>query len=183
MHCTAKSKRSGQKCRNKPVKGRTVCRMHGGKSLRGIAHPNYKEGRYAKDLPLSLAKEFDPNVDSRKLTSLGEDIALNDLRIGELLRKLKEKGEPLHSPTWEKIWKALEHRRKLVEAYDKHALIYHRYVPVEEVRQVLEQIATLTRTAVLGHTDPVTGNKILRTLSEKKQRFSSHKANKDKKNI
>jgi hypothetical protein len=30
--CTAKSKRSGAKCRAPAVKGKSVCRMHGGKS-------------------------------------------------------------------------------------------------------------------------------------------------------
>ena len=95
MHCTAKSKRSGQPCRNKPVTGRTVCRMHGGKSRRGIAHPNYQTGRYAKDLPPHLAKEFTANLESETLTSLREDLALSDIRISELLERLEENGEPL----------------------------------------------------------------------------------------
>ena len=30
MQCTAKSKRSGEQCRNHAVKGKTKCRIHGG---------------------------------------------------------------------------------------------------------------------------------------------------------
>ncbi len=30
--CTAKSKRSGERCRNHAVHGKTVCHIHGGKS-------------------------------------------------------------------------------------------------------------------------------------------------------
>lgn len=44
--CGAKT-RSGVPCQNAPM-GNGRCRMHGGKSLSGIAHPNYKHGRYSK---------------------------------------------------------------------------------------------------------------------------------------
>lgn len=44
--CNAKT-RAGGRCQNIPMaNGR--CRMHGGKSLSGQSHPNYKHGRYAK---------------------------------------------------------------------------------------------------------------------------------------
>ena len=46
--CTAKSKRSGQRCRNYACKDRQTCRMHGGTSRRGRDHPNYKSGEYSK---------------------------------------------------------------------------------------------------------------------------------------
>lgn len=45
--CGAKT-RSGKPCKAKPVWGMVRCRMHGGKSLRGYAHPNYKHGLYSK---------------------------------------------------------------------------------------------------------------------------------------
>ena len=43
--CGART-RSGAPCKNVPMaNGR--CRMHGGSSLSGEAHPNYKHGKYA----------------------------------------------------------------------------------------------------------------------------------------
>lgn len=39
--CEAKSKRTGERCRNRPMKGKGVCRMHGGKSP-------IKHGLYSK---------------------------------------------------------------------------------------------------------------------------------------
>lgn len=44
--CTAKSKRSGQRCKGPAVRGWTVCRFHGagGGSGPGKAHPAYKHG-------------------------------------------------------------------------------------------------------------------------------------------
>jgi hypothetical protein len=48
--CTAKSKRSGERCKNYACRGRGTCRMHGGKSPRGIGHPNTKHGMYSKGI-------------------------------------------------------------------------------------------------------------------------------------
>ena len=44
--CTAKSKRTGQPCRNPAVRGWTVCRMHGagGGARSGPANPNWRHG-------------------------------------------------------------------------------------------------------------------------------------------
>jgi hypothetical protein len=54
--CNAKT-RAGGLCQNAPMaNGR--CRMHGGKSLRGIASPRYKHGRYSKDVLGRLVGEW-----------------------------------------------------------------------------------------------------------------------------
>lgn len=44
--CTAKSKRSGQPCKNPAVRGWTVCRMHGARGGHGSgkANPAFKHG-------------------------------------------------------------------------------------------------------------------------------------------
>lgn len=47
--CAARSKRSGVRCKNYAVRGRETCRMHGGKSKRGMEHPAYTHGAYSKD--------------------------------------------------------------------------------------------------------------------------------------
>jgi hypothetical protein len=50
--CGAK-KRDGTSCPTWPMpNGR--CRMHGGKSRSGIAHPNYKHGKFSKGHPAGL---------------------------------------------------------------------------------------------------------------------------------
>ena len=50
--CTAKSKRSGQACRNPAVRGWNVCRMHGarGGAPSGSGNPNWKHGMRTKDV-------------------------------------------------------------------------------------------------------------------------------------
>lgn len=165
-HCTAKSKRSGQRCRNKPVTGRTVCRMHGGNSRRGIAHPNFQTGRYTKDLPKKLAEQYQASLESQALTSLREDLGLCDIRLSELLGRLTEKREPLESPVWGAIMTALAQRRKLVDAHDKHAIIEQKYVPVEEVSQFMRTIATVQKSTILKHTDHETASMLLTRIRE-----------------
>ncbi len=54
--CNAKT-RAGGLCKNAPMaNGR--CRMHGGKSLCGIASPRFKHGRYSKYLVARLAGRY-----------------------------------------------------------------------------------------------------------------------------
>ncbi|MCZ4258138.1 hypothetical protein O4H53_21535 [Sulfitobacter sp. G21635-S1] len=50
--CTAKAKRSGQRCRSPAKTGYTVCRMHGagGGAPCGAAHPNYRNGLRSKEV-------------------------------------------------------------------------------------------------------------------------------------
>ena len=47
--CGART-RSGEPCRNARMRGRRRCRMHGGRSLRGFAHPSIRHGLYSGDL-------------------------------------------------------------------------------------------------------------------------------------
>jgi hypothetical protein len=45
--CGAKRK-NGLECQQWPIRGRTRCRLHGGKTLFWFAHPNYKTGEYSR---------------------------------------------------------------------------------------------------------------------------------------
>lgn len=53
--CGAKT-RSGGRCKNLAMYPAGRCRMHGGKSLRGLASPRYKHGRYSKDTLAMLTR-------------------------------------------------------------------------------------------------------------------------------
>ena len=47
VNCGAKT-RSGFACQKPPLKGKKRCRLHGGMSLSGKDHPNYKHGHCTK---------------------------------------------------------------------------------------------------------------------------------------
>lgn len=74
--CKAKSKRSGEQCRRKAMIGKTVCYMHGGNSLGGIASPTFKTGRYSRYIPAQLADRYQEAQNDSDLLSLNDDVAL-----------------------------------------------------------------------------------------------------------
>lgn len=94
--CGAKT-RSGKPCRRPPVEGRTRCRLHGGASLAGAAHPAYKHGRrskYLKDLPKDMRAGYQAALADDELTSLRDELAVLEVRMGELLRQLSTNKSP-----------------------------------------------------------------------------------------
>lgn len=84
--CGAKT-RAGTRCKRAAMpNGR--CHLHGGKSLSGVAHPNFKTGRYSKYLPARLAGRYQEAAQDPNLLALREDIALLDSRIAEVVSRL-----------------------------------------------------------------------------------------------
>lgn len=69
--------------------------MHGGKSLVGIAHPNFTEGRITKNLPSRLAASFQASNSDPDLLNLRREVSLTDSRIDDLLGRVDsgESGE------------------------------------------------------------------------------------------
>lgn len=54
--CLAKTK-NGSPCQRFPLRNRTRCRLHGGLTPRGAAHPSFKHGEYSK-YTLHIPQEF-----------------------------------------------------------------------------------------------------------------------------
>ena len=64
--CGAKT-RSGNPCQKPPLQGKTRCRLHGGMSLSGKDHPNFKHGHCTKE---SRRQTADGNAYVKYLESL-----------------------------------------------------------------------------------------------------------------
>ena len=82
--CGAKT-RSGAPCKNVPVRGRTRCRMHGGKSVRGVESGTFKTGAHSKYMPKNMLGNYKEHLDNPDLLSNRNGIALMDVLIDELL--------------------------------------------------------------------------------------------------
>jgi hypothetical protein len=91
MRCGAK-KRNGQPCQQWPIKGRTRCRLHGGKSRMGPGAGRFIHGRYSTFLPSRLAAHYEAAAHDPELLELRCDIALTDARIIDLLQRV-DSGE------------------------------------------------------------------------------------------
>jgi len=61
------------------------CRIHGGKIPRGSVLPQFKTGRYSKDIPTRILARFQESQADPELLSLRRDISLLDGRIGDIL--------------------------------------------------------------------------------------------------
>src|SRR5690606_41191566 len=74
---TAKSKRSGQRCKRHARPGRSVCVMHGGKApAAGPTHPTFKHGRYSKALGgTTIQEQYEKARTDPHLLPRTEDIA------------------------------------------------------------------------------------------------------------
>ena len=70
--------------------GMDACHWHGGRSLRGLSHPGIKHGRYSKDLPTRLAADYHTALADPDLLSVRQQIAVQEARYRELLRRLQE---------------------------------------------------------------------------------------------
>lgn len=108
--CTAKSKHTGEQCRNNAMDGRNVCRMHGGKTPRGIASPHYQGKGFSKHLPTRFKEIFDNIEDDLEHNLLSRNIKAREMFIREKLEKLD------NAPDSEKAWNEL---RALVDDIKK----------------------------------------------------------------
>jgi hypothetical protein len=104
------------------------CRLHGGKSLAGIASPRFKHGRrskYQKHLPTEFRDHRAEARADPQLLSLKEEIALLTAQIIDLLRSLSAAKAP---PRW-RVVKTLDALVEVVGTRDpakiEAALVAH----------------------------------------------------------
>lgn len=114
------------------------CWLHGGKSLTGINHPNYKHGRYVTSNP-SMAQAMQQARADPDFLDLGEEIHITTAIIQDLFSRLEstESGA---------AWKAAQ---AAIDRYDKAkaAMQYaQQYQALDDLRAVIReglQIQTL----------------------------------------
>ncbi len=107
--CGAKT-RSGGSCKNAQMEnGR--CRMHGGASLRGMAHPNYQGKGHSRYIPKALEPAITAFLESGDPLDLIQPIATWEGRIDALLRSLDLESIP--TDKWDKL---REHWARLLVA-------------------------------------------------------------------
>lgn len=106
----------GWPCESPYVKESGRCKMHGGNHVRGVKHHLFKHGRRSQvfeALPEKFRAGYTASLEDDDLLSLRTDIALNDVRMKDLLERL-DTGEN------EARWKGVENlvRRLRVQLAD-----------------------------------------------------------------
>jgi hypothetical protein len=72
--------------------------MHGGKSLKGRDHPDYKDGKYSKYNPVNIAKRYEKALSDPNLLSIKHDIARTQALLEDTWDRLD------HAPDAAKSW-------------------------------------------------------------------------------
>lgn len=127
-YCGAKT-RAGGKCRQPPMaNGR--CRLHGGKSLRGIASPSWKTGAHSKYLPTRLRQRYDEAANDVELNALQDQLALVHTRVLELLERI-DTGESGH------IWRRLKDEMAAFEDANRRDDMNDAAMHLRELRQLI----------------------------------------------
>jgi len=104
--CKATS-RDGTPCKRWAITGSEYCKNHAlnkGELTRfkpGPAHPNYKHGRYSKDLPERMRQDAEAALNDPELLNQRSEIALLTARLSEQLQQVD-------SRTSGKLWSELQ---------------------------------------------------------------------------
>lgn len=156
--CTAKSKRSGERCKRHATPGHNVCYIHGGKSLVGVAHPGLKTGRYSKHLPTRLGERYEAALKDPDLLALRDEIALTDADIARILDALDEEqpDDPEERLHWHRTQEAnrdrmqslIEQRRRLVETERKRLVDLQQMMTAEQAMTLLAAVEAIVRKRV-----------------------------------
>jgi len=132
--CTAKSKRSHERCLKAAMHGRSTCYHHGGPTPRGYGLPQTTHGRYSKVLPIALAQTYRAARSNQDLLSLRDDLAVCEARLMELFQRL-DTGES--GACWQAMCRALD-------AFSA-ALVVKDGATMHEQLQRMRQLATQGR--------------------------------------
>lgn len=106
--CAATSKQSGERCKNRPSPGRTVCRFHGGLTPRGIDSPNFKHGRYRQAFQAAGGERFAEIMADPELLSTRSEIAALTVRLEALITRAEESTPAKGDRAWSQIIKLAE---------------------------------------------------------------------------
>lgn len=117
--CGAWIPKRGVVCGAAARKGRERCRHHGGNTPRGPEHPNFKHGRYSKELPNGMRERLQEALDDDELTSLRDEIGLITVRIQEVLKEAM-KGRP--QETWADLEAQMQRARQAQDAGDPYEM-------------------------------------------------------------
>jgi hypothetical protein len=90
--CGAKLRKTNpaRYCMQRPIAGRERCRLHGGKSPRGVLSPHYQGKGFSKDIPTRYMDRMRESAEDPELTSMRGSLALVDARIDELLGRVSD---------------------------------------------------------------------------------------------
>jgi hypothetical protein len=115
LRCTARRRRTSERCRLPAIRGRQVCRLHGGRAPVGPAASNWRHGLYSSVLPTNFREAFRRMRGDPALLSLADDVAALTAAIEVKARTLG----PDPDAKWMELLALVERRARLVALESK----------------------------------------------------------------
>lgn len=134
------------------------CRLHGGKTPKGIAAGSFKHGRHSKDLPARLAQSYQEALQDPNLMALRDDIALIETRLYDLLKRV-DSGES--GKLWRDSQSAYKDLVKALRAQD-----------TKEINNALFELDLLLQKGV---SDYAAWDEVSKTLEQRKRLIESER--------
>lgn len=165
QRCGAKTRNGGKPCQNWGMLNKR-CRMHGGKTPRGIASANWKHGRFSKYLPTGLRHRYEEELGDPELLALNDEIALLRSRLSTLLEKLD------FAPDSGSTWVALRRELDQFESAQQYASgLPKGDARVEKMREVSQLFDQLKSTIKRGAAEWAAWREII-TLTDQVKRLT-----------
>lgn len=112
-------KADGERCRQPVRHGWSVCKYHGAGTLENPAGRPPVSGNYSSHLPTRYMADFESYMTDPNLLSMRKELALLDVRMGELLSRLETADAPL---AWNKVAMAAAMLEKMLASGKTDAL-------------------------------------------------------------
>jgi hypothetical protein len=139
LRCQAWSRRQGRQCERIPMKGKRVCRSHGGAGGRPAKH-----GR--SSLPAKVSEAYARMAGDPKSRELIEEIAILAARIQQLqdeLNQLVDSDPEAEEMVWKKIRSAMRLEKQLMDSERQWLLRSGQMVMVSEVLEMMSRMYVL----------------------------------------
>lgn len=92
-------------CTQKVSEPGKACRYHGGKSLKGVVHPQFKGGKYSKYMPTGMAGRYASFMEDSDRLTLADETAILQTLLADYLDKLAGLA---HAGAWAKANEVFE---------------------------------------------------------------------------
>ncbi len=126
--CRARKKRSLEPCENWATRN-GVCRVHGGKSLRGSASPVWKHGLYSKVLSAGVLKRYERFLENQG-RECQEAQAILSVLISEQLERLQDESD---AGAREQLRILLDISTRIAEREVRMRVLTHQHYSLDEV--------------------------------------------------
>jgi len=143
--CGART-REGSPCQMVPMQPGGRCKTHGGKASQkvGIAHHNFKNGRYSKHVKGALSMLYEEARNDENWLSLQEEIHLIDAQIMALFENVDEEtGEHIFSQKM--LNNLIESKRKLIDTERRRIVEAQGMMPIDKVRGIVRLLIDIIR--------------------------------------